>query len=167
MHAAAKAAYTVTPQTTISAAFGLFNSAEETSGTPMDFIDGDGVDHSGGATYAGGSHVAAEIDAWLDYQLYSNATISIWAAYAMTGDALDLMMDNMRHESQDVLGRRRPRQLQFLANPRPAIPVADGFPGRRPLLFQPPFTLHLDPLVIYPRRAYRPARDTGRVLPQA
>ena len=103
MHAATKAAYTLTPQTTLSVALGLFNSAEETSGTPTDFV-ADGVDYSGGATYAGGSHVATEIDAWLDYQFYSNTTISLWAAYAMTGDALDLMMNNNVYESQDVVG---------------------------------------------------------------
>ena len=96
VHAAAKAAYTLTPQTTLSVALGLFNSAEDTAGNPAGISD---------ATYAGGSHLATEIDAWLDYQLYSNATIHFWAAYAVTGDALDLVdAAGMTAESQDILG---------------------------------------------------------------
>ena len=102
MHAMAKADYTLTPQTTLSVALGLFNAAEETSGI-ADGIPDAGTDLRN-ITYAGGSHIATEIDAWLKYQLYSNAHVLFWAAYAMTGDALDLMMDGKTYESQDVLG---------------------------------------------------------------
>ena len=99
VHAAAKAAYTLTPQTTLSVSVGLFNAADDPQGTPS------GAAGEAGATYAGGSsHVATEIDAWLSYQLYSNASISLWAAYAMAGAALDLMMDGVVYESQDVMG---------------------------------------------------------------
>lgn len=97
LHAAAKADYTLSPQTTLSVSVGLFNAAEDTSGVPGGLADT-------GAEYAGGSHIATEVDAWLAYQLYSNATINLWAAYAMTGDGLDLEMDGMVAESQDVVG---------------------------------------------------------------
>ena len=102
MHAAAKAAYTLTPQTTLSLALGLFNTAEDTSGMPA---DGDKKGEAlYGATYAGGSHLATEVDAELAYQLLSNTTIYLWAAYAMTGDALDLTMGGDTYESQDIVG---------------------------------------------------------------
>ena len=98
MHAAAKAGYTLTPQTTLSVSVGLFNAADEPQGVPGGLANTD-------ASYAGGSsHVATEVDAWLAYQLYPNATINLWAAYAMTGDALNLMMNGTVYESQDVLG---------------------------------------------------------------
>ena len=101
MHVAAKAEYTLTPQTTIGAAVGLFNTAEETAGIPR---DGDAGEALAGATYAGGSNLATEVDAFLHYSLYSNTTISLFVAYAMMGDALDLMVDGMKYESQDALG---------------------------------------------------------------
>ena len=101
MHAAAKAAYTLTPQTTLSLALGLFNTAEETQGMPADGGEGGQLE---GAMYAGGSHLATEVDAELAYQLFSNTTIWLWAAYAMTGDALDLMMGGDTYESQDIIG---------------------------------------------------------------
>ena len=106
VHAAAKADYTLTPQTTLSVSVGLFNAADDLAGVPSGFISDDAVKEGyEGVTYAGGSsHVATEVDAWLAYQLYSNATINLWVAYAMTGDALDLMMDNVVYESQDILG---------------------------------------------------------------
>ena len=99
MHAAAKADYTLTPQTTLSVSVGIFNAADNPQGVPGGLADT-------GASYAGGSsHVATEVDAWLAYQLYSNASISLWAAYAMTGDALNLKtMNGTVYESQDVLG---------------------------------------------------------------
>ena len=101
VHAAAMADYTLTPQTTLSVALGLFNSAEDVEGgTPAGVTLGEGES----VTYAGGTHVATELDAWLTYQLYSNAKVILWAAYAITGDALDLMMAGMAYESQDVLG---------------------------------------------------------------
>ena len=105
VHVAAKAEYTLTPQTTIGAAVGIFNTAEETVGTPSgaSTFGGTAVDFAG-VTYAGGSNLATEVDAWLHYQLYSNTTISFFVAYAMTGDALDLMMDGMVYESEDVMG---------------------------------------------------------------
>ena len=98
VHAAAKADYTLSPQTTLSVSLGLFNAADDPQGVPGGLA-------GTGATYAGtSSHVATEVDAWLAYQLYSNATINLWAAYAMTGDALNLVMDGMVYESQDVVG---------------------------------------------------------------
>lgn len=97
-HAAARADYTVNPRTTLSTAFGIFNAAEDVQGVTPSGISDDGV------TYAGGTHVATEFDASLSYQLYSNATVSLWAAYAMTGDALDLMKGGAVYESQDVAG---------------------------------------------------------------
>lgn len=98
MHVAAKADYTLTPQTTLSVSVGLFNAAEDPQGEPGGLADT-------GAYYAGGgSHVATEVDAWLAYQLYSNASINLWAAYAMTGDALNLRMGSDVYESQDVVG---------------------------------------------------------------
>ena len=100
VHVAGKAEYTLTPQTTIGAAVGLFNTAEETTGTPRDSALADE-----GVTYAGGSNLATEVDAFLHYQLYSNTTISLFVAYAMMGDALDLvLMDGTTHESQDAFG---------------------------------------------------------------
>lgn len=101
VHIAAKAEYTLTPQTTIGAAVGLFNTAEETAGIPR---DGDAGEALAGATYAGGSHLATEVDAFLNYSLYSNTTISLFVAYAMMGDALDLMVDGVTYESQDAIG---------------------------------------------------------------
>lgn len=97
VHVAAKAEYTLTPQTTIGAAVGLFNTAEETAGTPRDSALAD-------VMYAGGSNLATEVDAFLHYQLYSNTTISLFVAYAMMGDALDLMVDGVKYESQDAVG---------------------------------------------------------------
>ena len=97
VHVAGKAEYTLTPQTTIGAAVGLFNTAEETSGTPRDSA-------LAGATYAGGSNLATEVDAFLHYSLYSNTTISLFVAYAMMGDALDLTMGGTTYESQDAFG---------------------------------------------------------------
>ena len=97
VHVAAKAEYTLTPQTSIAAALGLFNTAEDTSGTPRDTA-------LAGATYAGGSNLATEVDVWLHYDLYSNTTISLFVAYAMMGDALDLTMDGTTFESQDAMG---------------------------------------------------------------
>ena len=97
VHVAGKAEYTLTPQTTIGAAVGLFNTAEETAGTPRDSA-------LAGATYAGGSNLATEVDAFLHYQLYSNTTVSLFVAYAMMGDALDLTMDGTTYESQDAFG---------------------------------------------------------------
>ena len=97
VHVAAKAEYTLTPQTSIGAAVGLFNTAEDTSGTPRDSA-------LANATYAGGSNLATEVDVWLHYDLYSNTTISLFVAYAMMGDALDLRMDGKTYESQDALG---------------------------------------------------------------
>ena len=102
VHVAAKAEYTLTPQTTIGAAVGLFNTAEETAGMPR---DGDAKgDALYGARYAGGSHLATEVDAFLHYNLYSNTTISLFVAYAMMGDALDLVYEGMTYESQDSMG---------------------------------------------------------------
>ena len=96
MHAAAKADYTLTPQTTLSAALGIFNAAEDVEGTsPSGISDAD-------VMYAGGTHIATEVDATLTYQLYANASVSLWAAYAVTGDALNLMKGGMTYESQDV-----------------------------------------------------------------
>ena len=98
MHVAAKADYTLTPQTTLSVSLGLFNAADEPQGEP-------GGLKGTGATYAGdSSHIATEVDAWLAYQLYSNASINLWAAYAMTGDGLNLRMDGAVAESQDIVG---------------------------------------------------------------
>ena len=57
-----------------------------------------------GVRYAGGSNLATEIDAFLHYNLYSNTTISLFVAYAMMGDALDLMVDGTTFESQDAFG---------------------------------------------------------------
>ena len=99
VHVAGKAEYTLTPQTTIGAAVGLFNTAEETAGTPRD-----GALADAGVMYAGGSNLATELDAFLHYQLYSNTTVSLFVAYATTGDALDLMMDGVVYESQDIFG---------------------------------------------------------------
>ena len=101
VHVAAKAEYTLTPQTTIGAAVGLFNTAEDTAGIPR---DGDAGEALAGATYAGGSHLATEVDVWLHYNLYSNTTISLFVAYAMMGNALDLVYMGDTHESQDVVG---------------------------------------------------------------
>ena len=97
MHVAGKAAYTLTPQTTLSAAVGIFNTAEDTAGMSRESA-------LAGTTYAGGSNLATEIDAWLDYQLYSNTTVSLFVAYAVMGDALDLVMDGVVYESQDAMG---------------------------------------------------------------
>ena len=96
VHVAGKAEYTLNPQTTIGTAVGVFNTAEETAGMPRTAL--------GDATYAGGSNLATEIDAFLHYNLYSNTTISLFVAYAMMGDALDLVMDGMLYESQDAFG---------------------------------------------------------------
>ena len=96
MHVAGRADYTLTPQTTLSAALGIFNAVEDVAGVSPANVSDDGV------VYAGGTHIATEFDASLSYQLYSNATVSLWAAYAMTGDALDLMKGGMTYESQDV-----------------------------------------------------------------
>ena len=101
MHVAAKAEYTLTPQTTIGAAVGLFNTAEETAGIPR---DGDAGEALEGATYVGGSHLGTEVDAFLHYNLYPNTTISLFVAYAMMGDALDLSTSAGTFESQDVFG---------------------------------------------------------------
>ena len=101
VHVAAKAEYTLTPQTTIGAAVGLFNTAEETAGIPR---DGDADEALAGARYAGGSNLATEVDAFLHYSLYSNTTISLFVAYAMMGDALDLTMGGTTYESQDAFG---------------------------------------------------------------
>ncbi|MCY4514320.1 MAG: hypothetical protein OXC69_04195 [Candidatus Tectomicrobia bacterium] len=97
VHVAGKAAYTLTPQTTLSAAVGIFNTAEDTAGMSRESA-------LAGTTYAGGSNLATEIDAWLDYQLYSNTTVSLFVAYAVMGDALDLVMDGVVYESQDAMG---------------------------------------------------------------
>ena len=105
----AKADYTLTPQATLSVTLGLFNTAEDTVGPQADISYAD-------ATYAGGSHVATEIDAWLKYQLYSNASVLFWAAYAMTGDALDLVMDGTTYESQDVVGAGAQVAYTFSSN---------------------------------------------------
>ena len=99
VHIAGKAEYTLTPQTSIGAALGLFNTADDTSGTPRD-----GALADAGVTYAGGSNLATEIDAWLHYQLYPNTTVTLFVAYATTGDALDLVMDGTTYESQDIFG---------------------------------------------------------------
>ena len=99
VHLAAKAEYTLTPQTSIGAALGLFNTAEETAGTPRDSTLSDA-----GVTYAGGSNLATEVDVWLHYNLYSNTTISLFVAYAIMGDALDLTMGGTTYESQDAMG---------------------------------------------------------------
>ena len=101
MHVAAKAEYTLTPQTTIGAAVGLFNTAEDTAGIPR---DGDAGEALEGATYVGGSHLGTEVDAFLHYSLYSNTTISLFVAYAMMGDALDLSTAAGTFESQDAFG---------------------------------------------------------------
>ena len=98
VHAAAKADYTLTPQTTLSVSVGLFNAADDPQGTPGG-LAGTGAEYAGDS-----SHIATEVDAWLAYQLYSNASINLWAAYAMTGDGLNLRMGNAVYESQDVLG---------------------------------------------------------------
>ena len=97
VHVAAKAEYTLTPQTSIGAALGLFNTAEDTSGTPRDAA-------LAGVRYAGGSNLATEVDVWLHYDLYSNTTISFFVAYAVMGDALDLTTPDGMFESQDAMG---------------------------------------------------------------
>ena len=97
VHVAAKAEYTLTPQTSIGAALGLFNTAKDTSGMPRDSA-------LAGATYTGGSNLATEVDVWLHYDLYSNTTISLFVAYATMGDALDLTMGGTTYEAQDVMG---------------------------------------------------------------
>ena len=99
VHLAVKAGYTLTPQTTLSAALGLFNTAEDTAGIPRD-----SGTLGAGTRYAGGSNLATEVDVWLDYQLYSNTTISLFVAYAIMGDALDLTMGGTTYESQDAVG---------------------------------------------------------------
>ncbi len=105
MHAAAKADYTLTPQMTLSTALGIFNAVEDVEGaTPSDLADADKAEEGSAnpVTYAGGTHIATEFDAWLTYQLYSNASVSFWVAYAVTGDALNLMKGATEYESQDV-----------------------------------------------------------------
>ena len=109
MHVAGKAEYTLNPQTTIGAAVGLFNTAEDTMGAPSNasgqFTTGTSPDFGAlGVSYAGGSHLATEVDAFLHYQLYPNTTISLFVAYAMTGDALDLVHEGQIYESQDAMG---------------------------------------------------------------
>jgi uncharacterized membrane protein len=109
MHVAAKAEYTLTPQTSIGAAVGIFNTTEDTMGNPSSASGQFTTDTSPnfadlGVTYAGGSHLATEVDAWLHYNLYPNTTISFFIAYAMTGDALGLVHMGQTYESQDVMG---------------------------------------------------------------
>lgn len=102
MHVAGKAEYTLNPQTTIGAAVGLFNTAEEIA--RGDMPRNSTLSGYDGVSYAGGSNLATEIDAFLHYNLYSNTTISLFVAYAMMGDALDLMVGNDVYESQDAFG---------------------------------------------------------------
>jgi hypothetical protein len=52
------------------------------------------------------THLATEIDVWLTHQVYPNTTLELWAAYAMNGDALNLMdpVTGSVSQSEDTVG---------------------------------------------------------------
>lgn len=90
MHVAVQGTYTVNERTGLVVALGIFNAAEEV-GRPARMAAA-----AAGATdsynYTGqDTHLATEVDVQLKYQLYSNTELELWAAYAMTGDALNLI----------------------------------------------------------------------------
>ena len=145
MHVAARADYTVDPKLTLTGTLGIFNAAEEV-GRPMRL----GSDMTVNPTfnYTGqDTHLATEVDVMLAYQLYPAATLDLWFAYALVGDALNLhVIDDATGqptgavaEAQDVLGGGVRLDLLVLVLIRsPVVSMADGFPSRRPLLFQLP-----------------------------
>ena len=128
MHVAVRGDYTVNERTTLTGALGIFSAAEEV-GRPARLgprmvekkasvehdaeVDGDHkrtpatmVPNNPTFNYTGqDTHLATEIDVWLTHQVYSNTTLELWAAYAMNGDALNLMMeDGSISEAQDTVG---------------------------------------------------------------
>ena len=128
MHLAVRGDYTVNEKTTLTGALGIFSTAEEV-GRPARLgptmvekkasvehdVEADGYHKKTDATmvpnnptfnYTGqDTHLATEIDVWLTHQVYSNTTLELWAAYAMNGDALNLMMeDGSISEAQDTVG---------------------------------------------------------------
>ena len=104
MHAAVRGDYSVNERTTLTGALGFFSTAEEVGRParlgPISDTDNPTFNYTGQDT-----HLATEVDVWLTHQVYPNTTMELWAAYAMTGDALNLQMeDGSVAEAQDTVG---------------------------------------------------------------
>jgi hypothetical protein len=106
-HVAVRADYTINEKTTVWGALGIFNAAEDV-GRPCrlgcEYNYGD--DGNPTFNYTGNdTHLGTEVDVWLSHKLYPNAVMEFWAAYLMTGDALDLVAsDDTVAKSQDAVG---------------------------------------------------------------
>ena len=91
MVAAARAEYTVNTKTTLTGSLGIISAAEEV-GRPARL----GTDRSVNPTfnYTGqDTHLATEVDVELIYTLNPATVLKLWAAYAMTGNAMNLQME--------------------------------------------------------------------------
>ena len=104
MHVAVRGDYTVNERTTLTGALGIFSAAEEVGRParlgPISDTDNPTFNYTGQDT-----HLATEVDVWLTHQVLSNTTMELWAAYAMTGDAMNLMTeDGTVYQAQDTVG---------------------------------------------------------------
>ena len=128
MLAAARAEYTVNPRTTLTGSLGIFNAAEDVGRParlgPMmvekkasivhDTTEADGHKESPAEMVANNptynytgqdTHLATEVDVELTYALNPVTDLTLWAAYSMNGDALNLMReDGTVAESEDTVG---------------------------------------------------------------
>ena len=104
MHVAMRGDYTINEKTSLTGALGIFSTAEDVGRParlgPISDTDNPTFNYTGRD-----SHLATEVDVWLTHQVLANTTMELWAAYAMNGDALNLMMeDGTISESEDTVG---------------------------------------------------------------
>ena len=104
MLAAARAEYTVNERTTLTGSLGIFNAAEDV-GRParlgaISDTDNPTFNYTGQDT-----HLATEVDVEVVYAVNPVTDLTLWAAYSMNGDALNLMTeDGTVAESDDTVG---------------------------------------------------------------
>ena len=104
MIGAARAEYTLNARTTLTGSLGIINAAEDV-GRPArlgPISDTEKPDYN----YTGqDTHLATEVDVEVVYAVNPVTDLTLWAAYSMNGDALNLMQENGTvAESQDTVG---------------------------------------------------------------
>ena len=102
--AAARAEYTVNTRTTLTGSLGIFNAAEDVGRParlgPISDTDNPSFNYTGQNT-----HLATEVDVEVVYAVNPVTDLTLWAAYSMNGDALNLMTeDGTVAESEDTVG---------------------------------------------------------------
>ena len=104
MLVAARAEYTVNARTTLTGSLGIFNAAEDV-GRPARLGPVSDENHPDFNYTGQDSHLATEVDVEVVYTVNPATDLTLWAAYSMNGDALNLMTaDGTVAESEDTVG---------------------------------------------------------------